>query len=314
MNVERLFGSPIITSDLSPSIGDNINGATLIQVPDWVPHKLGNYYLYFAHHTGRFIRLAYSDTLKGPWKIYEPGVLHLESFPYLEQREGIGHIASPDIYIDHDKHQIIMYYHGLLPTGDNISPASLAMLAQARQIKKQDYDQNTYVALSQDGLHFESKNEIIGGYYFRVFRYKGYFYSLEMYGQVRRSRNGIDNFEMGPQLFKRWDMRHCALLRRGDTLYVFHTIRGTAPESIVVSTIDLSQDWLYWQESDYELVLKPETDYEGADLPVTKSALGPSRGRENQLRDPYIYEEDGHLYLLYSIAGENGIAIAEIFL
>lgn len=314
MKAERLFGSPIITSDLSPSIGDNINGATLIRVPDWVKHKLGKYYLYFAHHIGRYIRLAYSDTLEGPWKIYEPGVLHLENLPYLDQRKGIGHIASPEIYIDNENHQIIMYYHGLLPTGDNASSISLAMLDKAKQIKKQDYEQNTYAALSSDGLHFESNNEVIGGYYMRVFPYKGYIYSLEMYGQIRRSRNGIDNFEMGPQIFNRWDMRHCALLRREDTLYVFHTIRGEAPESVVVSTIDLSKDWLNWTESDYEIVLKPETTYEGADLPITKSALGPSRGRENQLRDPYIYEEDGQLYLLYSIAGENGIAIAQLFL
>jgi hypothetical protein len=32
----------------------------------------------------------------------------------------------------------------------------------------------------------------------------------------------------------------------------------------------------------------------------------------NQLRDPAIFEEDGRIYLLYSIAGEAGIGIAEI--
>jgi hypothetical protein len=34
----------------------------------------------------------------------------------------------------------------------------------------------------------------------------------------------------------------------------------------------------------------------------------------NQLRDPCIYEEDGHIYLLYAVAGEHGIAMAEVFL
>jgi len=36
--------------------------------------------------------------------------------------------------------------------------------------------------------------------------------------------------------------------------------------------------------------------------------LGPVR----QLRDPGIYRENGKTYLLYSVAGENGIAIAEL--
>jgi hypothetical protein len=32
----------------------------------------------------------------------------------------------------------------------------------------------------------------------------------------------------------------------------------------------------------------------------------------NQLRDPAIYVEDDRIYLLYAIAGESGIAIAEL--
>ena len=35
-------------------------------------------------------------------------------------------------------------------------------------------------------------------------------------------------------------------------------------------------------------------------------------GHVNQLRDPAIYEEDGGVYLLYAVAGESGIAIAEL--
>jgi hypothetical protein len=31
-----------------------------------------------------------------------------------------------------------------------------------------------------------------------------------------------------------------------------------------------------------------------------------------QLRDPAIFTEDGRTYLLYSVAGESGIAIAEL--
>lgn len=35
-------------------------------------------------------------------------------------------------------------------------------------------------------------------------------------------------------------------------------------------------------------------------------------GHVNQLRDPAIYEEDGRVYLLYAVARESGIAIAEL--
>ncbi len=36
-------------------------------------------------------------------------------------------------------------------------------------------------------------------------------------------------------------------------------------------------------------------------------------GRVNQLRDPAIFEEDGRSFLLYTMAGESGIAIAELW-
>ena len=42
----------------------NINGPSLVRVPEWVENPLGKYYLYFAHHRGAYIRLAYADALK----------------------------------------------------------------------------------------------------------------------------------------------------------------------------------------------------------------------------------------------------------
>ena len=32
----------------------------------------------------------------------------------------------------------------------------------------------------------------------------------------------------------------------------------------------------------------------------------------HQLRDPFVYEDDGRVYLFYSVAGEQGIGLAEI--
>src|SRR5262249_23989987 len=72
----RLGTNPLITVQASsPSVGDNVNGPAIVRVPAWVKQPLGRYYAYFAHHKGRFIRLAYADAVGGPWKVYEPGVL-----------------------------------------------------------------------------------------------------------------------------------------------------------------------------------------------------------------------------------------------
>ena len=67
----RLLDAPIIYPTIHPKLVaeakaygyTNINGPSLIKVPDWVENKLGNYYCYFAHHKGAYIRMAYADTL-----------------------------------------------------------------------------------------------------------------------------------------------------------------------------------------------------------------------------------------------------------
>ena len=76
--VARLVDGPILGQDAHPSIGANIQGPSLIRVPDWVPAPLGRYYLYFADHKGRYIRLAHADRLEGPWQVHVPGSLQLE--------------------------------------------------------------------------------------------------------------------------------------------------------------------------------------------------------------------------------------------
>ena len=68
----RIMEEPIIHPGMDARIGTNINGPSVIRVPDWLAKPLGRYYLYFAHHKGTFIRLAYADNLKGPWQIH-PG-------------------------------------------------------------------------------------------------------------------------------------------------------------------------------------------------------------------------------------------------
>ena len=58
MRIERLSTNPIIRPHMDAMMGDNINGPSLIRVPDWIDNPLGRYYLYFANHKGRYIRLV----------------------------------------------------------------------------------------------------------------------------------------------------------------------------------------------------------------------------------------------------------------
>jgi len=303
LKIERLVGNPIIRPDMLPGEdGENINGPSLIRVPDWVKNPLGRYYLYFAHHVGAYIRLAYADALSGPWTVYQPGTLRLEDTPCAEV-EAPGwadykHIASPDVHVDELKRQIRMYFHG---------PVYVSGNRQAND----SYQQLTMVATSRDGLRFQAHPERLGNSYFRVFAWAGVFYALGMPGIFYRSADGLHGFVEGPTLFTP-HMRHSALRLEGSTLQVFYTIVGQKPERIVLSQIELDRPWLEWQESEPVVVLEPEMEWEGADLPLEPSVRGAAHSRQRQLRDPALFEEDSRLYLLYSVAGESGIAIAEI--
>jgi hypothetical protein len=95
-------------------------------------------------------------------------------------------------------------------------------------------------------------------------------------------------------------------------LWVFWTQVGDAPERILLSQIDLSGDWRSWKDDAPVEILRPERGWEGADAPLVPSIRSTAYGHPNQLRDPAIYEENGQIYLLYAVAGESGIAIAEV--
>ena len=289
VKIERLGDAPIIRPHMDGQMGGNVNGPSLVEMPDWVADRLGRYYLYFAHHDGQYIRLAYADDLTGPWRMHEAGVM-----PIADSRFA-GHIASPDVHIDNEARHVRMYFHG------------------SEKRTGQGLPQHTRVALSDDGLHFVEREEILGRAYMRTIRHGGWHYAMAMPGIIYRSRDGLSDFETGPTPFA-LNMRHAALLAREQRLLVFFTQIGDEPERILLSSIDLATDWQSWRPSPPIVVLEPERDYEGGNLELRPSARGMAAEPVRQLRDPAVFETNDGLYLLYAVAGEHGIAIARLAL
>ncbi|MBF68347.1 MAG: hypothetical protein CMQ29_11710 [Gammaproteobacteria bacterium] len=297
VSISRFSTNPLLEVGGGVGLEENVNGPSVIRVPEWVNNPLGRYYLYFAHHEGETIRLAWANAVEGPYRVYEPGALHLQdSFFPISRPGGVpdffyAHIASPDVHIIDDLHEIRMYFHGWHSDG--------------RQL--------TRVATSRDGIRFDVREELLGPSYFRVFRRPDAWYALAMPGLLLRSEDGLSNFEPGPTLFNK-DMRHSAVLQRGDTLHVFYTKAHDAPESILHATIVMTGDWRHWQENASELVASPEQPWEGVDEPVLASKRGAILERVHQLRDPAVFEDQGVLYLFYSGGGEFALGGARLML
>lgn len=302
MKAQRLSPEPIIHRGLDASLGDNINGPSLIRVPEWVSRPLARYYLCFAHHQGRCIRLAYADDLAGPWQVYRPGVLPLEDSGCFV------HVASPDVHVDHARRQIGMYFHGVaFAAGQPTDGLERRFDPASRWIG----NQRTKLALSSGGLHFTARPEPLGASYFRVFEWRGRLHALAMPGAFYCQAEDGSGFEPGPILFDA-SFRHGAVHVDGQVLQVFFTRVGDAPERILHTRIDLAPDWRMWSTGKITPVLQPELEWAGAALPVTPSQRGPLFTAAHQLRDPAVFVEGERRYLLYSAAAEHAIGLAEL--
>jgi hypothetical protein len=225
------------------------------------------------------------------------------------------HVASPEVFLDSARKRLVLWFHGWWTNGERW-PNDLAKAHE--WAKRNGYGQFTQVAESTDGIHFEVRAPISKLSYLRVFQYGGYFYGMSRLGQLARSTDPLGSFEAGPNPFRDSSyanrVRHLGLVLRGSRLYIFFTAIGDAPERILVSTMDLTPDWLAWQATRPVDVLWPETLYECADLPIVPSEPGDVEVRVRQIRDPFVFEEQDRTFLFYSTCGEQGIAAAEIVL
>lgn len=302
---------PVTARRLGPIIGPdtpgwarsedaaNINGPCLVRAPSWVSNPLGQYYLYFAHHGGTYIRLAYADRPEGPWRIHGPGAITMEAAGYGGGMQG-GHVASPEVIVDNAVRRVYLFCHGKAGAG-----APQPRIHASRML------------VSPDGLIFSEPTELLAPTYLRVFKRTDAWYGIAKQRDgvspqvlLRAERLG-DRFVEGPSF--RDGIRHVGLLVRADRLLLLFSRAGDAPEHIRYAVMSLQGDWRHWPDSlgEEHPLLHPEEPWEGAHWPVARS-LPKAETKVRQLRDPFVFEDDGRLLLLYTVAGEGGIALAEL--
>lgn len=337
----------MLAQGATASESDNINGPSCIRIPSWVtPANRADptavYYLYFGDHGGDFIRMAWAESLEGPWTGFrmdaalppaDRGVLSLGADGEITPGNGIvidGHIASPQVFLDDVNQEFVLYYHG--PSEHNGN----------------DKGQSTVVATSADGLNFNmpsdggqsghgTKPVILGESYFRVFEEAGRFYAFSNTGDIWKAPAdpftppggydySKDYWDRGPNPFvdgaraQGWPLirpRHFGALKRGNILYAILTYKEDRPERVKMATFDfdkLSADYNSWAPRFPEQeLLSAQSGWEGGQFPPLASQSGAQVGGVNQLRDPGAFvDSDGRTYLFYCGQGEAAIGLAQL--
>ena len=121
------------------------------------------------------------------------------------------------------------------------------------------------------GLSFTADSKIVAYPYFRVFEHNETGYALSMPGVIYQG-SGKD-YTAIKNIFD-FSVRHSGVLVIDDFLYIFYSRVGDNPESILMSYVDLTLPPKQWTASESQLILKPEMDWEGADLPLIASSRG----------------------------------------
>ena len=202
---EGTFAVAGVDSTVSSNGTVNINGPSVLRVPDWIPvderpDAQANYYLYFANHRGDSIRMAWADSIGGPWTVFNYGTATDQSLSgRVTPGDGVldlnlgadatidlgavvidNHIASPDVRLDEVNQRIVMYFHSPV-----IGPLN----------------QTTFVATSKFGLNFNMaadggdvfpgethgvREVALGRSYFKTFEVDGRAFALANSGKLFR--------------------------------------------------------------------------------------------------------------------------------
>lgn len=298
----RIGGGPILHAGLCPSLGDNLNGATLVKAPPALAAP-APWLLYFAHHKGDHIRLALAERAEGPWRIHAGGAIRLAETPFAQTRPAVPqpdwavaagtdglypHIASPEVVVGEDG-ALTMYLHGLMRDG---TQASIA-------------------ARSGDGLTWRIGRRIVArDTYLRVFDRGAVRHAIAVGGAVLRDKGDGMFAATGAVLDPL--MRHAAILPWNGRLLIAWTRVGDAPERILAGWLDPRRPVTEWRIEDEAPLLSPETAWEGAGSPLRRSRPGAAERHEHALRDPHLVADGSRVLMVYSGGGEDAIGLAEV--
>lgn len=269
--------SNIITTSDEFAENDNLSTPCILSIDN-------EYRMYFSNHCGTSIKLATSKTLDGPWTVQD-SVLDLKDTPCKT------HIASPEVLYKDGKY--VMYYHG-----------------------DANNTQGTFKAISEDGLHFTNvTDEMLCHFYLRVFEYKGVEYGIAKVGNDGAILYNIsEGFSSIARLLP--NSRHCHVLVKNGKLYLTYSNIGDTPEHIRLCVINLADSIDSWEVVSDEPLIIPTFRHEGGDLPTVTTQPGSStlrHGREvRELRDPFLFEVNEKVHILYVTKGESGIAYAQL--
>ena len=191
-----------------------------------------------------------------------------------------------------------MFFHGLLPDGD----------------------QQTRLALSENGRSFSAAPPLLGPSYLRVFQWRGRWYSTHLWGDVGM----FETLSTAPKIFPHRTLppqitgapnakiRHGHICQVGEHVHFVFSRVGDTPECILHCPIAVSDDPQNWRFGPVTKLLNPDEPWEGFGKGPVKSAEGSARGWLPELRDPCLFYDEGRLWLLYSGGGERGIGVAEM--
>jgi len=271
------------TSTSRPEVRRTIVHPSVLDLRALLPDAPARFVMYYAPHHSSGIGAALADDLLGPWRPLEANpILTLARF-----RGFRGHISAPDVIWLPQERRFRLYFHGSTTRG-----------------------QQTGLALSTDGLRFEpvSPDPILPYPYLRLFRRPDAFYGIvrldDNLGLVR-STDGISwqDWPRNPLLatgdeHQEYDrLRHYAVWVEADVLYLYYCTYVRPDESveaIKLATIDLTGDWRDWPHPERRgVVLAPELEWEC-----------------DNLRDPFLIEVEGRLYMFYVGGNEAGISLA----
>ncbi len=200
---DRAYGFELVADGAviaDQSTGHSAN-ASVIRVPDWIPLEQraaasATYYMYYGNHTGHRIQMKWAETLEGPWTEFNLGGTyngHVREGVFDTDadatREDYDHVFSPDVHVDDENQQIVMYYHGknqssttTLTTGQSVPQKHANFVAtSAWGLNFNDPDEaggepgHGPVTVTVDGV---TREVCLGDVYQRVFQYRGNYYSL----------------------------------------------------------------------------------------------------------------------------------------